>query len=98
MMELAGKGREKSEGVRMGVWGAAQGLAFGAGGLIGTVAVDVMRAALGSALLSYAAVFAAEGVLFVVCAGIAARLSDERRSKEFSDPFVAHSAQRWRHG
>jgi len=32
MMALVGAGGEKREGVRMGLWGAAQALAFGIGG------------------------------------------------------------------
>ena len=35
MMGLAGEGREAREGVRMGLWGAAQAIAFGLGGLRG---------------------------------------------------------------
>ena len=46
MMGLAGSGREAREGVRMGLWGAAQAVAFGLGGFSGTVAVDLARAAL----------------------------------------------------
>ena len=43
MMALAGAGGEAERGTRMGVWGAAQGVAFGAGGFLGTVAVDLAR-------------------------------------------------------
>jgi len=35
MMALAGQGREKREGTRMGLWGAAQAIAAGFGGLAG---------------------------------------------------------------
>ena len=71
MMRLAGHGRASREGVRMGVWGAAQAIAFGMGGLVGTGASDLARWLLGDPSLSYAAVFAFEGVLFVVAAWIA---------------------------
>ena len=37
MMALAGAGGPAREGVRMGVWGAAQAIAFGLGGLTGAV-------------------------------------------------------------
>lgn len=40
MMALASQGRGAREGVRMGLWGAAQAIAFGAGGFLGTVIVD----------------------------------------------------------
>ena len=43
MMGLAGTGREAREGVRMGLWGAAQAIAFGLGGFSGTVAADLAR-------------------------------------------------------
>ncbi|MCG6204831.1 BCD family MFS transporter [Rhodopseudomonas sp. HC1] len=71
MMELVSAGGEKREGVRMGLWGAAQAIAFGVGGFIGTLASDVARLVLGSPALSYASVFAAEAGLFMVSAVMA---------------------------
>ncbi|WP_291861007.1 BCD family MFS transporter [Bradyrhizobium sp.] len=68
MMALVSAGGEKREGVRMGLWGAAQAFAFGAGGFIGTLASDVARYLLSSPALSYSVVFAAEAGLFVVAA------------------------------
>ncbi len=44
MMTLAGSGKGGREGTRMGLWGAGQALAMGAGGMIGAGAVDVARA------------------------------------------------------
>jgi BCD family chlorophyll transporter-like MFS transporter len=74
MMGLASKGAGAREGTRMGLWGAAQAMALGAGGLTGAAAVDIARAALGVPLYAYAAVFAAEALAFVVAALIAVRL------------------------
>ena len=74
MMALVTAGRKSREGVRMGMWGAAQAVAFGSGGFLGTVAVDVARATLGSPLMAYAVVFAIEGLLFFVAAVLAARI------------------------
>jgi MFS transporter, BCD family, chlorophyll transporter len=71
MMALVGAGSEKREGVRMGLWGAAQALAFGIGGFLGTLASDVARYLLSSPALSYSFVFASEAVLFVVAAMMA---------------------------
>jgi len=71
MMSLAGAGGGGREGVRMGLWGAAQAIAFGAGGFVGTVASDLAHALIGSPALAYASVFAAEGLLFVVAARLA---------------------------
>ena len=68
MMALVSKGHDNREGVRMGLWGAAQAIAFGAGGFIGTLASDAARYVLTSPVLSYATVFAAEAGLFVVAA------------------------------
>ncbi len=74
MMMLAGEGRESREGMRMGLWGAAQAIAFGLGGFLGTVAVDVMRAFVDSPVVAYGAVFGMEAVMFLVAAGLAARV------------------------
>ena len=64
MMQLAGHGAPGREGVRMGLWGAAQAIAFACGGLIGTSGSDLAKMALGSPALAYALVFATEAVLF----------------------------------
>jgi BCD family chlorophyll transporter-like MFS transporter len=74
MMRLASVGRERREGVRMGLWGAAQAVAFGLGGLIGTGASDIARAFIGSPAVAYASVFAAEALLFIVAAVLASRI------------------------
>ncbi len=71
MMALVGAGGERREGVRMGLWGAAQAFAFGLGGFLGTLASDVARYLLSSPSLSYSAVFASEAGLFVVAAAMA---------------------------
>ncbi len=84
MMGLAGQGAGNREGVRMGLWGAAQAVAFGLGGFLGTLGVDLLRAGGASPLFAYSAVFALEGLLFVVAALMAARLAPvghERRSR-----------------
>jgi MFS transporter, BCD family, chlorophyll transporter len=71
MMALVGAGGERREGVRMGLWGAAQAFAFGTGGFLGTLASDIARYLLTSPALSYAVVFASEAGLFVVAAFLA---------------------------
>jgi BCD family chlorophyll transporter-like MFS transporter len=71
MMALVGAGGEKREGVRMGLWGAAQAFAFGIGGFLGTLASDIARYLLTSPALAYAVVFASEAGLFVVSACMA---------------------------
>ena len=74
MMALVSDGARAREGVRMGLWGAAQALAFGAGGLIGTLASDLARLIVGDPSLAYSTVFLAEALLFVVSAVLATRL------------------------
>ncbi|MEK8031298.1 BCD family MFS transporter [Ideonella sp. DXS29W] len=74
MMRLAGEGPHGSEGVRMGLWGAAQAIAFALGGLLGTGLSDLARALIGTPGTAYAAVFAIEALLFAVSARLAARV------------------------
>ncbi|OYY89537.1 MAG: MFS transporter [Sphingomonas sp. 28-66-16] len=71
MMSLAGAAGPQREGMRMGVWGAAQAIAFGAGGLIGAVGVDVARALTGQTGEAFTLVFASEGALFLAAAWLA---------------------------
>ena len=71
MMRLAGAGRRRREGVRMGLWGAAQAIAFGLGGLAGAAASDLARWLIGSPGAAYASVFALEALLFLVAAKLA---------------------------
>ena len=78
MMGLAGQGRSRREGTRMGLWGAAQAVAFGLGSFLGTALVDGARGMLGEPAPAYAVVFAIEAVLFVVAALIAARVAPTR--------------------
>jgi BCD family chlorophyll transporter-like MFS transporter len=68
MMALAGAGREQREGTRMGLWGAAQAIAFGLGGFLGTVGVDVTRYLIGTPVLAYVTVFLVQAGLFLFAA------------------------------
>ncbi|RYF38697.1 MAG: MFS transporter, partial [Comamonadaceae bacterium] len=74
MMRLASEGRHAREGVRMGLWGAAQAIAFGLGGLVGTAASDLARWLIAAPGAAYASVFAIEAMLFVASAVLAWRL------------------------
>jgi len=75
MMELAHEGRAGRAGVRMGLWGAAQALAFGLGGLFGTSIVDLVRLVFGSPVLAFGVVFSAEAALFLLAAAYAAQIN-----------------------
>ncbi|WP_293899375.1 BCD family MFS transporter [Phenylobacterium sp.] len=74
MMGLAGAGRESREGVRMGVWGAAQAGAFAIGGFLGAVGVGVLRDLLHQTPLAFLLVFCAEALVFLISAFLASRL------------------------
>jgi len=75
MMGLVDKGQEQREGVRMGLWGAAQALAFGLGGFLGTLAVDLARYFMESPVLAYASVFVGEALMFLASAVLAVRVN-----------------------
>ena len=74
MMRLAGEGGPGREGTRMGLWGAAQALAFGMGGLVGTGASDLAHRLLGGHAQAYASVFGLQAVMFALSAVVALRL------------------------
>jgi BCD family chlorophyll transporter-like MFS transporter len=75
MMQFANLGAGGRQGTRMGVWGAAQGIAFGLGGVLASGASDVARSLLDSPALSYGLVFCAEALLFTLAARIALSLN-----------------------
>jgi BCD family chlorophyll transporter-like MFS transporter len=83
MMRLVNAGNPERAGVRMGLWGAAQGIAFGAGGFLGALAADIARYLIASQVAAYATVFAAEAVLFIISAILADRVARQaQRSPE----------------
>jgi MFS transporter, BCD family, chlorophyll transporter len=73
MMELAHHGAPGSAGVRMGLWGAAQAVAFALGGVLGTFIIDAIRYFFGSPVAAFAIVFGIEALLFLVAARFAAQ-------------------------
>jgi BCD family chlorophyll transporter-like MFS transporter len=77
MMRLASEGRGEREGTRMGLWGAAQALAFGAGGVLGTSLSDLARMLITDTALAYAVVFGLEAALFLVAARLAGRIPEQ---------------------
>jgi BCD family chlorophyll transporter-like MFS transporter len=81
MMQLVSRGRDGREGVRMGMFGAAQAIAFGAGGLAGTVVLDIGRLVTGSAGGGYVTVFIADGLLFLASAALALRIGRPASTK-----------------
>lgn len=90
MMRLAAAGPHAQEGVRIGVWGAAQAIAFGCGGLAGAAASDLARWLLGQPGMAYAVVFSLEAALFVLAALLARTIgAAERRANRSPGHAVA---------
>ena len=71
MLGLASDGKSSGEGARMGVWGASQAIAFGAGGLLGAIIVDQLRSVMGQDSIAFQTVFAVEAVMFILAALVA---------------------------
>lgn len=95
MMRLAGEGRGHREGTRVGLWGAAQAIAFGAGGLIGAAASDLTRQLIREPGLAYGAVFLAEAVLFLIAARLALGI-DSDLDQHLGQRSTAGTAADWK--
>jgi BCD family chlorophyll transporter-like MFS transporter len=96
MMGLAHSGRGQREGTRMGLWGAAQAIAFGLGGLVGSSASDLARLLLGSPAAAYTAVFIAEALLFLLAAHQARHVFATSVMTPSQPPGDSASAVSWR--
>jgi BCD family chlorophyll transporter-like MFS transporter len=79
MMALAGEGRSEREGTRMGLWGASQAMAAGAGGLFGAAAADAARVFMPTPS-AFGAVFLFEAGLFLLATVMAARIVSNTRA------------------
>lgn len=77
MMALAGEGRAQREGTRMGLWGAAQAIAAGFGGLMGAAIVDILRLSIPDTQ-AFGSVFLLEAAIFIAAAIMAAQIMDRR--------------------
>jgi len=88
MMQFASIGSARREGVRMGIWGASQAMAFGLGGIIGTGLSDIARIVLGDPASAYAFVFLLEGVLFVVAAYLSYQARSQKQTSNMSSHLV----------
>ena len=86
MMLLASQGRRAREGMRMGLWGAAQAIAFGIGGLLGTVLADAAKYVVGPTGSAYAFVFRARGDrVFFVAQWVALRTTFDEKVTSVGD-------------
>ncbi len=78
MLGLACDGQSSGEGARMGVWGAAQAVAFGLGGLLGAIIVDQLRSRMGRDNIAFETAFAIEAIMFILAAVVATGTSMSR--------------------
>jgi BCD family chlorophyll transporter-like MFS transporter len=79
MMELANDGGDNRAGLRMGLWGAAQAIAFALGGFFGATGVEAGRRLIGADAPAFQTVFLIEALLFLAAAAIATQLAPARR-------------------
>lgn len=86
MMMLASEGRSQRDGLRMGLWGAAQAISFALGGFLGTVAVDVASLWLENPAAAYGLVFLTEAALFVWAASLIFNLDQPAQNTEQNNP------------
>jgi len=82
MMALTGDKTDGRAGLRLGVFGAAQALAYATGTMAGAVGVDTAKAVLESPLRGYLAVFSVEAVLFAASAFLALRSASSERAND----------------
>ena len=73
-MFSAAMGDKAREGVRMGLFGASQAIAFGAGGFTGTVLADMLKYITQSNAMAYGSVFGIEAALFLISAFLAMKI------------------------
>ncbi|MFP4146535.1 MAG: BCD family MFS transporter [Halorhodospira sp.] len=74
MMRLANESGEGRSGIRIGLWGAAQAIAFGVGIFLGTAGVDAFRYLLNMPTAGYNLVFTLAAVLFLIAGWLAFRV------------------------
>lgn len=82
MMALTGDRHDGRAGLRLGVFGAAQALAYATGTMAGAAGVDIARALLDSPVRGYLAVFVVESVLFAASAWLALRSASSERGRD----------------
>ncbi len=74
MMRLANESARTRSGIRIGLWGAAQAIAFGIGIFLGTAGVDAFRYLLDMETFGYNVVFTLAAALFLVAGWLAFRV------------------------
>jgi MFS transporter, BCD family, chlorophyll transporter len=82
MMALTGDKTDGRAGLRLGVFGAAQALAYAVGTMSGAAGVDFARAVFDSPVRGYLAVFAVQAVFFGGSAWLALRSASSERAND----------------
>jgi BCD family chlorophyll transporter-like MFS transporter len=80
MMALTGDRTDGRAGLRLGVFGAAQAVAYAVGTMSGAAGVDIARTVLNSPVRGYLSVFGVEAALFAVAAVFALRSASSERA------------------
>ncbi len=88
-MFSAAAGQTSREGIRMGLFGASQAIAFAAGGFLGTITADILKFITNSNAVSYGTVFGLEAALFIVSAMLALRIGAPQTSANKSMVLTA---------
>lgn len=93
MFSIANSGGQSREGLRMGIFGASQAIAFGIGGFAGTVLADATRMIFGSPVMAYATVFAIESLFFILAAVLASAIGKPEGQAQAANPLVLAAQQ-----
>ncbi len=82
MMSLTGDRTDGRAGLRLGVFGAAQAIAYAAGTMTGAAGVDLARSVMSSPVRGYLVVFSVQAVLFGASALLALRSASSERAND----------------
>jgi BCD family chlorophyll transporter-like MFS transporter len=93
MFSIANSGGQSREGLRMGIFGASQAIAFGIGGFAGTVLADATRMIFGSPVMAYATVFSIEAIFFMLAAVLASAIGKPEGQAHAANPLVLAAQQ-----
>lgn len=82
MMSLSGDKSDGRAGLRLGVFGAAQAIAYAMGTMLGAIGVDIARSLAASPIRGYLVVFLMQALLFGVAAVLAMRTASSERAHD----------------
>ena len=82
MMSLTGDRSDGRAGLRLGVFGAAQAIAYATGTMAGAAGVDIARSVMSTPIRGYLVVFSVQAVLFAASALLALRSASSERAND----------------